>query len=100
MIAHLRYKVTDASTENESLEGTILFLDGQYIGSGSGKDNLSTNYLRPEQDKNQCKDALHLSLEYATMKKKRTLTARLVTLFQKLKLKEKETSYQLYCLTL
>ena len=98
--------------EKESMDAMIGFLDCQCDNNcncnsnncscnskeNSGLENGSKQEITERKEK--CEDTLHLSLEYATMKKKQTLTARLVSLFQKLKKKEEGTSYQMYCLTL
>ena len=99
--------------EKESMDAMIGFLDCQCKSNCSSNHcssnatensslcNISENGSKQEiTERKTCEDTLHLSLEYATMKKKQTLTARLVKLFQKLKKKEEGTSYQMYCLTL
>ena len=102
--------------EQESMDAMIGFLDCQCKSNSNCNSNhcssnatensslckTSENGSKQEitERKEKCEDTLHLSLEYATMKKKQTLTARLVSLFQKLKKKEEGTSYQMYCLTL
>ena len=100
----------EVGPEKESMDAMIGFLDCQCNSNNcscNSKDNsslcnISENGFKQEttERKEECEDTLHLSLEYATIKKKQTLTARLVSLFQKLKKKEEGTSYQMYCLTL
>ena len=102
--------------EQESMDAMIGFLDCQCKSNSNCNSNHSSSNATENSSlcktsengskqeiterKEKCEDTLHLSLEYATMKKKQTLTARLVSLFQKLKKKEEGTSYQMYCLTL
>ena len=101
-------KAFDTSSGTESMDAMVGFLDCQgqsrRCSSNTGEScshSIKEHYLKVEEAaEEECKDTLHLSLEYDTMKKKKTLTARLVKVFQKLKKKEKDTSYQLYCLTL